>query len=212
MRDSRAQQSVLAAMVIVLTGLSGCGGSSTGGAASRSASTSSLPRGGVEPLLKHHRRKHFASIALSSPAITRAGGGVGMLGRDYTCDGADRSPALSWHGVPSNSAELVLFVINLKPVKHELFVDWAVAGLNPKSSGLQTGRLQPGAVVGRNGFGHAAYSICPRGAARERYVFALYAPTKHVAAQPGFEPLALRAQVLSSSRGDGLLVASYARG
>ena len=149
---------------------------------------------------------------LSSPAIRKVAGGGLELDRESTCNGADRSPALSWSGVPSNAAELTLFVLNLEPVNHRLFVDWAVAGLSPKLNHLEAGRLPPGAVVGRNGFGRASYSICPSDSARESYVFALEAPTTRVAAQPGFEPLALRERALASSRGDGLLIASYARG
>ncbi len=144
--------------------------------------------------------------------MSRVAGSERKVGREYTCDGADRSPPLDWSGIPSNAVELTLFVLNFKPVGGELFFDWSVAGLSPELHGLRTGRLPVGAVVGRNGFGHTGYSICPSNGAHEKYVFVLYAPTKRVAARPDFDPLALRSQVLRSSRGAGLITGEYARG
>lgn len=143
------------------------------------------------------------------PRVSARGEPLHQLPREYTCDGADISPPLRWHGIPPDAAELVLFAINLYPANGKLFFDWSVAGINPKLGGLQAGRLPSGAVVGRNGLGHNAYSICPPGSAREQYVFVLFAPPKKLSAQPGFEPLALRSQILDIAPSAGLLSASY---
>jgi phosphatidylethanolamine-binding protein (PEBP) family uncharacterized protein len=133
------------------------------------------------------------------------------LTRRATCDGAERSPALRWSGVPADAAELAVFIVNLRPVNHKLLVDWSVAGLSPKLHGLEAGKLPAGAIVGRNGVGRTGYSLCPHGGAREEYVFAIYAPTKRSTAKRGFEPIALRSQILQSSSGDGILIAGYRR-
>lgn len=79
----------------------------------------------------------------------------------YTCDGANISPPISWDHVPSNTAEIDLFLFNLAPVNGKLFASWAVAGLSPKLRGLSAGQLPAGAIVGRNSHGQAAYSLCP---------------------------------------------------
>lgn len=201
------------AVIVIAFAVSGCGGSKAeSGSASRSTSAEPSEGPGAGSGRHPRKRKHVASIQLSSPGIAKVAGAGYEVGREYTCDGADRSPVLSWSGVPSSAAELAVFVVNVKPVNGKLFFDWAVAGLSPKLHGLQAGRLPAGTIVGRNGFGRAGYSICPSVSVREQYVFAIYAPTERVAARPGFEPLAVRTQVARNPRGDGLLIAGYARG
>src|ERR1017187_7563044 len=178
MASGTETRSVVAAIAIaVAVAVSGCGGSSKAGPASASRSTSTtkqqqpakvtVPSGGPKPLALPRRRRKLAvaNIALSSAAITQVAGAGREVDRETTCDGADRSPALKWRGIPANAAELTLFVLDLQPVNHKLFFDWAVAGLSPKLKGLEAGRLPPGAVVGRNGFGHTGYSICQIGRA-----------------------------------------------
>src|SRR5262245_19948964 len=44
------------------------------------------------------------TISLRSPAIS----GGGMIPREYTCDGSDRSPPLQWSGVPDSARSLAL--------------------------------------------------------------------------------------------------------
>ena len=70
-------------------------------------------------------------MRLESPAITAAPAHPGRLAATYTCDGKDSWPELRWSGVPAGTAELVLFAMNVQPVEEKLFVDWAVAGLDP---------------------------------------------------------------------------------
>jgi phosphatidylethanolamine-binding protein (PEBP) family uncharacterized protein len=147
-------------------------------------------------------------ITLSSAAISQHTAASRIAGR-YTCHGANSSPPLHWSGVPADTKELALFVMNTTPVGGKLFFDWAVAGLNPALAGLQAGKLPPGAVTGRNGYGHAGYSLCPPGSKRESYVFLLYALPASLSPKPGFNPATLRAQALHLSRHTGLLAGTY---
>jgi phosphatidylethanolamine-binding protein (PEBP) family uncharacterized protein len=158
-----------------------------------------------------HSRLPVASIALSSPAIQSATGSPAMISSRYTCDGADRWPALHWSGVPAGTAELALFVISARPVNGALFFDWALAGIDPKLKGLQAGALPAGAVSGRGSNGHTDYSICPAGATSETYVFALYALPTSLSPTQGFDPTSLREQALHTARYSGLLVGTYRR-
>jgi hypothetical protein len=113
--------------------------------------------------------------------------------------------------VPPNSAELVLFAMNIQPVEGEIFFDWAVAGIDPSFEGIESGELPSGAVVGRNSFGKSGYSICPSESG-EAYMFALYALPKRLQPKSGFDARALREEVLATSGDVGLLPAVYARG
>jgi phosphatidylethanolamine-binding protein (PEBP) family uncharacterized protein len=152
-----------------------------------------------------------ADVTLRSPAIVGSEGTLGRLSSAYTCDGQGKWPALHWSGVPSGTAELVLFAMNLQPVEGRIFFDWAVAGLDPSSESIEAGKLPSGAVVGTNGFGKRGYEICPGGAG-ETYMFALYALPNRLSPTKGFDPLALREQVLDASGNVGFLPTVYERG
>ena len=150
-----------------------------------------------------------ADMSLQSPAILSSGGEPGSLSPAYTCDGKDSWPALSWSGVPAGTAELALYVMNVQPVQGQLFVDWAVAGLDPGLTAIEEGKLPKGAVVGQNSFGEPGYSICPQGSG-EIYMFAIYALPKRLGAPKGFDARELRRQILATSGNVGLLPALYA--
>jgi phosphatidylethanolamine-binding protein (PEBP) family uncharacterized protein len=164
---------------------------------------------GITP--EQRREATVASISLQSPSGRPSGGGPPALPAQYTCDGKNTSPALSWQGVPEGTAELVLFVMNTQPVAGKLFFDWAVAGLSPDLEEIEAGKLPKGAVVGRNSFGKTGYEICPEGSS-ESYVFLLFALPKKLSPGQGFEPLALRKSVSEISSNAGLTALSYARG
>jgi phosphatidylethanolamine-binding protein (PEBP) family uncharacterized protein len=151
-------------------------------------------------------------MSLESPAIVASAEGPGAIPATYPCDGKDSWPELHWSGVPAGTAELALFAMNVQPVEEKLFVDWAVAGLDPGLEGIEAGRLPKGAVVGTNGFGKAGYSICPPQGSGEIYMFAVYALPQRLSPQKGFDARELRAQVLGASGNVGLLAAAYARG
>jgi phosphatidylethanolamine-binding protein (PEBP) family uncharacterized protein len=152
-----------------------------------------------------------ADIALESPALSAVEGSTILLPAEYTCDGKGSWPELRWQGVPPGSEELILFTLGLQPVGKALFFNWAVAGLDPSLEGLEADRLPKGAILGRNGFGHSDYEICPDQGKAETYVFALYALPKALSPKPGFDPGALREQVLDLSGNAGLMAVSYGR-
>jgi phosphatidylethanolamine-binding protein (PEBP) family uncharacterized protein len=152
-----------------------------------------------------------ADIALQSPAITAANGSPGRLAATYTCDGKDSWPALSWGGVPAGTKELILYAMNVQPVQGQLFVDWAVAGLDPGLEEIAAGELPKGAVVGKNSFAKTGYSLCPQGNG-EIYMFALYALPQSLELKRGFDAREVRKQILDASGNVGLLPAVYERG
>jgi phosphatidylethanolamine-binding protein (PEBP) family uncharacterized protein len=184
-----------------------------GGGAQKHGPRIAQPKGPIEqaPTPKQVAQATVADMSLESPAIIAANGSPGHLAATYTCDGKDSWPALKWGGIPSGTAELILYAMSIQPVEEQLFVDWAVAGLDPGLTGIEAGELPKGAIVGTNGFGKRGYSICPPGAG-EIYMFALYALPTPLSPQKGFDARELRHQILDVSANVGLLPAVYARG
>jgi Raf kinase inhibitor-like YbhB/YbcL family protein len=96
----------------------------------------------------------------------------GFIDAQYTCKGADTSPAISWSGVPASTQELAISLVDLDA---DNFVHWVVAGLDPASTGIAAGRVPAGAVQAANGFGEAKYGgPCPPDG-EHRYLLTLYA-------------------------------------
>lgn len=183
------------------------------GSAAKSGPHITPPKGPTEEAPTPEQVAHatVADMTLESPAIIASGGSPARLAATYTCDGQDSWPALHWAGVPTGTAELALFAMNVQPVEERLFVDWAVAGLNPGLGEIKAGELPKGAIVGTNGFGKAGYSICPSGAG-EIYMFALYALPQSLLPSKGFDARELRKEILGVSGNVGLLPAVYERG
>jgi len=172
-----------------------------------------MPKGEQEPGITPQQRREatVASMRLESPSATPSSGGPGLLPVQYTCEGKRTSPALRWQGVPEGTAELVLFMMNLRPAQGTLVFDWAVAGISPKLDEIKAGQVPKGAVVGRNSLGMVHYELCPEGS-DETYIMTLFALPKKLSPQQGFDPLALRKEVTDSSGNVGVLALGSAHG
>jgi phosphatidylethanolamine-binding protein (PEBP) family uncharacterized protein len=164
-----------------------------------------------EPSPRERAEATVVSMTLSSPALRPGPESVFPLPIDYTCDGEDTWPTLQWSGAPAETAELVLFALNIEPVNEALFFDWAVAGLDPGLEDIKSGALPSGVVPGKNSFGKNGYSVCPS-KSPETVIFALYALPKALRPGKGFNPAALRKEVLDISGNAGLLATSYGKG
>jgi len=119
------------------------------------------------------------SLHLSSAAIPHNG----EIPAEYTCDGADISPALEWSGVPAGTRSLVLIVDDPDATTPQeptrVWVHWTLYNLPPAGTGLAKGvephDLPPGTLQGRNNWGRTGYGgPCPP-SGRHRYFFKLYA-------------------------------------
>ena len=170
------------------------------------------PKGAPEkaPTPQEVANSTVADMALQSPAIVATGGELGHLASTYTCDGKDSWPQLQWSGVPAGTAELALYLMNIQPVEGKLFVDWAVAGLDPSLTAIDAGELPKGAITATNSFGKRGYSVCPQSG--ETYMFILYALPQRLSPSQGFEPRDFRQEILAISRNAGLLPTVYERG
>lgn len=118
-------------------------------------------------------------LEIRSPAFEHQG----TIDPVYTCDGDDRSPPLTWSGVPEGTRSLVLIVDDPDapdPAAPKMtYVHWVLYNLPPDSTGLPEGvaaeALPPGTRQGRNDWNRTSYGgPCPP-VGRHRYFHKLYA-------------------------------------
>ena len=115
-------------------------------------------------------------MMLASPAFAPGA----SIPAQYTCDGSDISPPLSWSGVPGGTMSLTLIVED-PDAPSGVFRHWAVFDLPPGIGGLAAGygRNRPAAGFreARNDFGEPDYrGPCPpHGHGTHHYHFRLLA-------------------------------------
>ena len=107
----------------------------------------------------------------------------GEIPRHYTCEGADKSPPLTWSGVPAGAASLVLIVDDPDApdpnAPKMTWVHWILYNIPPSATGLAEGlapaQLSRRTREGLNDWKRARYNgPCPP-IGRHRYFHKLYA-------------------------------------
>ena len=118
-------------------------------------------------------------LKLSSPAFADGG----RIPNEYTCEGADVSPALEWSGVPDGTESLVLIVDDpdAPDPKHPkmTYVHWVLYDIPAAATGLARAispkALPAGTREGTNDWKRKGYGgPCPP-IGRHRYFHKLYA-------------------------------------
>jgi Raf kinase inhibitor-like YbhB/YbcL family protein len=150
------------------------------------------------------------TIRLTSPAFSEGG----LIPKQYTCDGADKSPPLEWSGVPTSARALAL-VCEDPDAPVGTFSHWVIHDLPPESTKLDEGVIsETGPLAGhqgKNDFGRVGYGgPCPPGGTH-RYIFRLYALDTLL----NLGSAASRATVLKAVEGhilaEGRLIGKYSR-
>src|SRR5205085_2509689 len=119
----------------------------------------------------------------------------GMIPQQYTCDGANMSPPLSWSGLPAKTASLAVVTEDPDAPKG-VFTHWISFNIPPAEAQMPERvaaerTLQSGARQGSNDFGKVGYGgPCPPSGSH-RYVFKVYALDSMLNLDPG----ATKAQV-----------------
>jgi len=132
-------------------------------------------RAGTDPAAPTAKGGHPMAMEIDSSAF-RDGQAIP---EKFTCDGADRSPPLSWSGVPEGTGSLAL-IVDDPDAPGGTFVHWVLFNLPAASTDLPAGVegqkvRADGSRQGRNGFGNIGYGgPCPPGGTH-RYYFKLYA-------------------------------------
>lgn len=119
------------------------------------------------------------ALKITSPSFQPGG----AIPSQYTCEGKDASPPLSWSGGPANTKSYALIVDDPDapdPAKPQrVYVHWVVCNIPVTVTSLPENAskigLPKGAGQGKNDWGKAEYGgPCPP-IGRHRYFFKLYA-------------------------------------
>jgi Raf kinase inhibitor-like YbhB/YbcL family protein len=149
--------------------------------------------------------------------LTSTGFGQGTtIPKQYTGDGADRSPPLAWSEPPSGTKSLAL-VCDDPDAPLGTWVHWVLFNLPAQTRELAEGlptteTLGNGAKQGKNDFGNIGYGgPAPPSGTSHRYYFRLYALDVTLDQLPG----ATKAQLVDAMKGhvlaEGRLVGNYGR-
>lgn len=127
---------------------------------------------------------------------------------EYTCDGSETSPPLSWSNVPKGTKSVAILVED-PDAPSGTFTHWLVTGIPPTTTALPAGALPAGASVATNDTGKAGYAgPCPP-SGRHHYHFKVYA------LDTTLPKPRTKAEFLSAIKGhvldQGELVATYQR-
>jgi Raf kinase inhibitor-like YbhB/YbcL family protein len=156
-------------------------------------------------------QKQGGEIQVSSTAFEEGG----MIPAQYTCDGADISPPLSWQSVPEGTRSIAL-ISDDPDAPMGTFVHWVLYDLPADMRELQENvpdakTLPNGAKQGANGFGRIGYGgPCPP-SGTHRYFFKIYTLDAATNLAPGQK----KAQLLKAMEGhilaQGQIMGKYRR-
>ena len=134
----------------------------------------------------------------------------GDIPRSLTCEGEDRSPALSWSGAPEATKTFAL-IADDPDAPAGTWVHWVIFNIPAKTQSLPAGvekkeRLANGTKQGRNDFRKIGYNgPCPPPGKPHRYFFKLYALKSELALPAG----ASKAEVERAMQGQMLAHAEW---
>ena len=139
----------------------------------------------------------------------------GMIPVQYTCDGQDVSPPLSWGDVPEGTASIAV-ICDDPDAPMGTWVHWVLFDLPPETRGLPENipaedNLDMAGTHGTNDFRRLGYGgPCPPGGTH-RYFFKIYALDKQMDIPAG----STKAQLLKAMEGhilaEGELMGRYKR-
>jgi Raf kinase inhibitor-like YbhB/YbcL family protein len=140
----------------------------------------------------------------------------GSVPKEFTCDGEDKSPALTWSVPPADAKSLALTVTD-PDAPGGPFTHWVVYNLPANINGLPVGvptqgQLAHGGRQGKSDFGKVGYGgPCPPAGSAHRYVFTLYALDRMIDVDAGAERDHVEAAMKGHVVAKGELVGRYGR-
>ncbi len=132
--------------------------------------------------------------------------------KEYTGEGQDVSPPLSWSGAPDGTQSFAVVCDDPDAPQAEPWVHWVLFNLPPKVTELSRG-AQGFGKIGINSFGHLRYGgpMPPPGHGTHHYHFKVYALDQMLPIEAG----ASKQDVLQAAEGhilaEGELVGTYER-
>jgi len=107
----------------------------------------------------------------------------GTIPDEYTCEGEDISPPLSWQGLPADTKSIAL-IMDDPDASGRAFVHWVIYNIPGSTQKLAKGipkreKLADGSLQGMTDFGGAGYGgPCPPQGKPHRYILKIYAIDK----------------------------------
>ena len=152
--------------------------------------------------------KPMASFMLSSSAFNDGQ----QIPAEFSCDGEDRSPPLSWSGPPQGTKSFAL-VVDDPDAPSGTFRHWGAWNIPADANGLETGQGSqfPQALndFGKQGYGGACP---PKGHGAHRYRFKLFAlDTDSLDLPPGAKVEQVEAAAAEHQLGRAELTGTYER-
>jgi len=142
--------------------------------------------------------------------------------RDYTADGRNMSPPLTWRNVPAATKELALVLEDPDAGNPPPFVHWVIYKIPPTANGLpENVPFEPdaplpasiaGAIQGVSGFRRPIYrGPAPPPGKVHHYHFVVFALDANLDLKPGLNRAELLEAIKGHVIGQGELVALYER-
>jgi Raf kinase inhibitor-like YbhB/YbcL family protein len=149
----------------------------------------------------------LASLTVTSKSFPSGG----TIPVDYTCDGADKSPQLTWSAPPAGTKSFALEVDDPDAPGGD-FTHWIVFDLRPDTLALPEAAdpTEAGGIAGTNGFGRVQYSgPCPPRMELHHYYFRVFALDAAVALASGASRDAVDAAMSGHVLAEGALVGTF---
>jgi len=151
-------------------------------------------------------------ISISSDAFNNGS----SLPVEYTCDGEDRSPALSWDTVPAGTHSIAL-IVDDPDAPGKTWIHWVIYNIPANTTGLPAAvpknkTLDDGSLQGTNDFGRIGYDgPCPPPGKPHRYFFKVYALDTTLSLKSGAIKSQLEAAMSEHILAQGEMVGEYGR-
>ncbi|MFA9565448.1 MAG: YbhB/YbcL family Raf kinase inhibitor-like protein [Acidimicrobiales bacterium] len=209
-------RALLVTVVAVLLLASGCSDSDDGDEAATEPDATATTSTGPATSSSTPDPSEGTSTTTSATAVSLQFSVDGLTGGsnvpvDFTCDGANETPAVTIEGVPSGVEELALVVDDPDAPTDSPFVHWAVYGIGTDTSTVTDGDAS--LTYGVNDAGTDAWSgpCPPPGDGLHTYRWKLFGLSAATDLEPGLDGRALEAAIADTIVTDSLLIASYER-
>jgi Raf kinase inhibitor-like YbhB/YbcL family protein len=115
----------------------------------------------------------------------------------YRCAGPEASPEISWTGVPADAKSLALVLVDEDAPE---YTHWVVANIDPVTSALLAGSVDPNAVQATNSAGTIGFSgPCPPEGETHAYSLSLYALDQVLEVQNGDDGAAMQDAIYAAA-------------
>lgn len=152
------------------------------------------------------------ALEIKSPAFEEGS----SIPKEYTCEGADLSPPLTWRGAPEGTKSLAL-ICDDPDAPMMTWVHWVVYNIPPEERGLSEGipkekRLDNGAMQGITDFRKIGYGgPAPPPGRPHRYFFKLYALDTKLGLEPGATKKELLKRMEGHILGEAQIIGKFKR-